>query len=149
MTEKGFYHTERGYWQTTGEPPEDIRASYPEGTKEVPLKPGPDYEWNDETESWDHVPPPEPTAVEVRASMPDITARQLRLVLFVHAGVSRSQVEAAIQDIEPLAKRVAAEIEWEYASSYKRTHPLVESIGASFGFTPEQVDDLWALGQTL
>lgn len=37
--EKGFYHPDRGYWQTTGDVSEDIFAAYPEGTVEVELKP--------------------------------------------------------------------------------------------------------------
>ena len=43
-TERGFFHSEAGYWQTTGDPSDTIRATYPEGTTEVPLKPGADYE---------------------------------------------------------------------------------------------------------
>lgn len=39
--EKGFYHPERGYWQTLCEPPAEILATYPVGTFEVPLKPSP------------------------------------------------------------------------------------------------------------
>ncbi|MBD8687065.1 MULTISPECIES: hypothetical protein [unclassified Rhizobium] len=30
--EYGFYHPDRGYWQTTNQPPKDILDSYPEGT---------------------------------------------------------------------------------------------------------------------
>lgn len=45
--EKGFYHPERGYWQTVGNPPQNILDGYPEGTVEVPLKPGANYHWVD------------------------------------------------------------------------------------------------------
>ncbi|WP_142847224.1 DUF4376 domain-containing protein [Telmatospirillum sp. J64-1] len=45
MSECGFYHPGRGYWQAIGEVPEDIRESYPEGTIEVPLRPSPNHEW--------------------------------------------------------------------------------------------------------
>lgn len=44
--EKGFYHPDRGYWQTTGEPPKHILDGYPDGTVEVPLKPGAGYEFD-------------------------------------------------------------------------------------------------------
>lgn len=44
--DKGFFHPSRGYWQTIGEPPQHILDGYPEGTVEVPLKPGADHEWN-------------------------------------------------------------------------------------------------------
>ncbi|WP_319520185.1 hypothetical protein [uncultured Martelella sp.] len=42
--EKGFYHPTRGYWQTTNEPSDHIRAAYPDDTIEVPVKPGEDFE---------------------------------------------------------------------------------------------------------
>lgn len=45
MQEFGFYHPNMGYWQTTGKPSASIMAEYPEGTVEVPLKPGENYEW--------------------------------------------------------------------------------------------------------
>jgi hypothetical protein len=44
--ENGFYHPSRGYWQTISAPSVEIIASYPEGTVEVPLKPGSGYEWD-------------------------------------------------------------------------------------------------------
>ena len=44
--EQGYYHPERGYWQTTCEPAADLLASYPAGTIQVPLKPGPGYTWD-------------------------------------------------------------------------------------------------------
>ena len=39
LMEKGFYHPDRGYWQTLTNPSPEIRASYPDGTIEVELKP--------------------------------------------------------------------------------------------------------------
>ena len=44
--EKGFYHPERGYWQTLCEPPAEMLAAYPAGTFEVPLKPSPLHTFN-------------------------------------------------------------------------------------------------------
>jgi hypothetical protein len=35
--EHGFYHPDRGYWQTNDDVSEDILATYPEGTVEVDL----------------------------------------------------------------------------------------------------------------
>ena len=37
--EKGFFHPDRGYWQTVSAPSSSIVATYPDGTIEVPLKP--------------------------------------------------------------------------------------------------------------
>lgn len=53
--EKGFFHPNRGYWQTTNEPPQHILDGYPEGTIEVPIKPGQDYEW--QGDEWVLIPP--------------------------------------------------------------------------------------------
>ena len=44
--EKGFFHPERGYWQTLSTPCEKVLAAYPEGTVEVPLKPGAGFDWD-------------------------------------------------------------------------------------------------------
>ncbi|WP_319519625.1 hypothetical protein [uncultured Martelella sp.] len=41
--EKGYYHPSRGYWQTTSAPSERIKFNYPDGTVEVPVKPGEDF----------------------------------------------------------------------------------------------------------
>ena len=53
--EKGFYHPQRGYWQTTGDVPQRIFDGYPEGTIEVPLKPSSLHEWNGS--QWVELPP--------------------------------------------------------------------------------------------
>ncbi|SDR07486.1 hypothetical protein [Pseudovibrio sp. Tun.PSC04-5.I4] len=45
-SEKGYFHPDEGYWQTTGEPGEDILNSYPDGTVEVPVKPNSDCSWD-------------------------------------------------------------------------------------------------------
>jgi hypothetical protein len=63
--EHGFYHPSRGYWQTNSEPPQHILDGYPEGTVEVPLKPGADYELDGL--EWIAVPAPPPTPDQVRA----------------------------------------------------------------------------------
>lgn len=38
--DQGFFHPQRGYWQAIGGTSAAIRAAYPDGTIEVPLKPG-------------------------------------------------------------------------------------------------------------
>ena len=46
MTERGFYHPEKGYWQTNSDVSIEIINTYPEGTIEIPIKPGQNYEWD-------------------------------------------------------------------------------------------------------
>lgn len=72
-----------------------------------------------------------------------LTARQLRLGLVLN-GISLSSVEAAIDAIEDETEREVARIEWEYATLYERSHPLIDRIGAARGLTPEQIDAMWA-----
>lgn len=83
-------------------------------------------------------PPPE----ETRASMPPLTSRQLRLALVMN-GIALSDVESAIAVIEDAQQRAIAEIEWEYATRFERTHPLIDQLGEALGLTPEQIDDMW------
>src|SRR5690625_661784 len=123
--EHGFFHPSLGYWQTISTPSLEQVAAYPEGTVEVPLKPGEHYEWDGE--EWQHVPPPDPTPEERRAAMAPITARQLRLTL-LRAGHPPATVEAATQAISDNQEREEALIEWEYASHYERLHPLILSL---------------------
>ena len=90
-------------------------------------------------------PEPEPNEPEPEPEpegLPPLTARQIRLGLVTN-GISLSQVEAAIADIEDPQSKAIAEIEWEYASQFLRTHPLIEQIGAALGLTPEQIDAMW------
>jgi len=79
--------------------------------------------------------------------MPVLTARQLRLGLVLN-GISLSSVEAAIDAIEDETDREVARIEWEYATTFERSHPLVNQIGAALGLTPEQIDAMWAEAAT-
>lgn len=44
--EKGFYHPNIGYWQTNSAVSEETLKGYPQGTKEVPLKPGEGYNYD-------------------------------------------------------------------------------------------------------
>lgn len=78
---------------------------------------------------------------------PTLTSRQLRLGLVAN-GISLSSVEAAIDAIEDPTDREVARIEWEYATTFERSHPLVNQIGTALGLTPEQIDDMWTEAAT-
>ena len=100
-------------------------------------------------------PPPEPepepeppTPEEIRANMPTLTARQLRLGL-VGAGFSLAQVDAALDAIEDEQAKAVAEIEWQYATQFERMHPLIAQVGGAFGLTPEQIDGMWQAAMEL
>jgi hypothetical protein len=44
--EKGFFHSERGYWQTIDEPSAAVLSGYPSETIEVPIRPSSLHTWN-------------------------------------------------------------------------------------------------------
>ncbi|TCH97643.1 hypothetical protein EJV46_16125 [Roseococcus sp. SYP-B2431] len=76
------------------------------------------------------------------AAPPPLTARQLRLGL-LGRGITPAMVNEAITEL-PDDQQAVAEIEWEYATQYLRSHPLIDQIGAAFSLTPEQIDGAWA-----
>lgn len=69
-----------------------------------------------------------PTVEQIRSFMPSISARQLRLGL-VNAGISPTQVMAAIDAMPVGPERDRVQIEWEYATSFNRLHALIAVIG--------------------
>lgn len=80
-------------------------------------------------------PPPEPTPGEIRALMPTLTARQLRLAMLTRLDEVEGIIEASGDR--------AMQIEWEYATTFERLHPAIIGIGAALGLTPEEIDTLW------
>ena len=88
------------------------------------------------------------TVVEAPAKpLGALSRRQLRLGL-LSIGIKSADVEAKIEDL-PEDQREIAMIDWQDASEYERTHPLVSMLGASFGLTDEQIDEAWLAAQEL
>lgn len=87
-----------------------------------------------------YVPPPEPSPEEKREAMPYLTARQLRLGLLSLGKLS--DVPTAISAL-PSPEKEQAEIEWQYASEFRRLHPLIVQLIPILGLTDEQVDAVW------
>ncbi len=81
------------------------------------------------------LPPTEP------APLMPLSARQLRLGL-LKIGIKPADVAAAI-DALPEDQRDQAEIEWDYASEYRRDHPLIATLGQTFGLSADQIDAAW------
>jgi len=82
------------------------------------------------------------------ASLPSLTARQLRLGLVTH-GIDLSDVDAAIAGIDDPQDKAKAKIEWEYASIFERDHPLIAEVGAVLGLTEAQIDEMWQNASSL
>lgn len=68
-----------------------------------------------------------------------LTKREVFLGLFQAKGVTPEQIKAQITD--PMAL-----IEFEYANDYYRGNPLIDSVGAVLGITPEQLDCFFESG---
>lgn len=62
-----------------------------------------------------------------------LTKREVFLGLFQAKGVTPDMIKAQIQDPQAL-------IEFEYANDYYRGNPLIDTVGATLGITPEQLD---------
>lgn len=89
-----------------------------------------------------HLNPPVPTL-----PLPtEISMRQARLALLQEGLLS--QVDTAIAGL-PEAQRLAAEIEWEYATTVKRGSPLVLAIASALELTEENLDQLFLTAVTL
>ncbi|MCR5939344.1 hypothetical protein FG152_00660 [Ochrobactrum sp. XJ1] len=84
--------------------------------------------------------PPELTPEEKRAAMPNLTARQLRLGL-LHLGKLGGVPEAIAALPEP--EKSQAEIEWQFASEFRRLHPLIVQLRPILGLADEDVDQAW------
>lgn len=84
-----------------------------------------------------------------RESIGEITPKQLRLVLLAN-GVTSSDVEAAILNIEDAITREIATIEWQYGTGYSRTNANLQMIATQLlGFSEEQIDEMWKHALTL
>lgn len=129
--EKGFYNSTLGYWQTIGGEP--TKEDYPIGTIEVPLRPAPEYVWNDV--EWIFVKPLLPAADELRKNMPTLTARQFWLGAY-SLGISKSDVLAATDAPE-------IHIEIDVTTEFHRTYESVIVLADLLGISPEQMDDVW------
>lgn len=150
--EKGFFHTSRGYWQTTNEPPQHILDTFPAGTVEVPLKPGADFEWNGS--EWVAVPPdPAQQLAAERAAMS--ATRGQFLIAAVGAGIiTEATAEEAAGGGWPAAfdafmaglsapQRIAAKAAWVDGDKVRRTNPILALIAADQSVSPDAVDDLF------
>ena len=93
-------------------------------------------------ENWEHAPTPaEPVPSEV-------TQRQMRLWL-LSVGITDAQIRAVIEANPDATARAAALIEYDYASVYQRSHPLVSQIGTTLDMTSDEVDEAFRVASRL
>ncbi|MEN5298365.1 hypothetical protein ABE530_08420 [Brucella sp. TWI559] len=72
--------------------------------------------------------------------LPNLSARQLRLGLLSLSKLAA--VDTAINQLPEPAKS-EAKIEWEFASTFRRDHPLIIQLIPILGLNDGQVDAVW------
>lgn len=83
-----------------------------------------------------------PTVEEQRASLQSLTSRQLRLGLITN-GISLASVQATLEAMPNGITKETALVEWEYATTFNRTHPLISMVGGALGLSEAQIDVMW------
>lgn len=147
MSEHGFFHASRGYWQTTDTPPADILAAYPAGTVEVPIRPSADHQW--QNGEWVYIaPPPQPVVV------PDIVAklalvRAMRMVTLqgAPAGAGPSAWDAVKAAIAVAPE--AAQEDWQLATHMPRADPLLNAMASALGVSGATLDAVFVLADQI
>ncbi|MCA1494987.1 hypothetical protein [Sinorhizobium alkalisoli] len=104
--------------------------------------------WLAENSSFPVQPHLPPTIEVFRASLPPLSARQFRLGL-INAGISPNQVTAAINLMPPGPDRDKAQIEWEYAPIFNRSHNLIGTIGSLLDLGDVEIDVAWMIALDL
>ncbi|MCG5481216.1 MAG: hypothetical protein KK478_19605 [Ensifer alkalisoli] len=99
-------------------------------------------QWLTDNSSFPIQPYAPPTAEEVRASLPPLSARQFRLGL-ANAGISSMRVTAAIDAMPVGLEKERAQIDWEYATTFSRSQHLIAMIGTILGLSDERIDVIW------
>lgn len=147
MSEHGFYHATRGYWQTTDTPGAEILAAYPAGTVEVPLRPSADHQW--QNGAWVYVAPPPPPVV-----VPDMVAklalvRAMRMVTLqgAPAGAGPSAWDAVKAAIA--GANEATQEDWQLATHMPRAEPMLNALSAALGVAASTLDAVFILADQI
>jgi hypothetical protein len=155
--EKGFFHPDHGYWQTTNEPPQEVIDAYPAGTVEVPLRPGDHYKYDGN--SW--VPPTQGelddlarALLEAQRSGMWLSFAQLMIGLVAEQWITEEegrlwltgtlppQVVSTINLI-PEEQRFAATAKATRPSVVERMDPLVQRMALVQKRSDAEVDDFF------
>lgn len=121
-----------------GQPPYDTDTQYVERQRTV------DEAQATITEGWRVVDKsPEQLSAERSVKYPPSDAVDVRDWL-LDQGITALMVEAQIVQLYPDPTEQAKALNrWHHATKIPRDHPLVVSIGAALGFTPEHLDSEW------
>lgn len=151
----GYYHPDRGYWETTKAPTDRILANYPVGTIEVPKRPSPDHVWDGGAWAISDA------AVAARLSEwrkgASLTRRQFCLACLqaglltpddavtAASGGWPASFDAALVGLSAM-EAAAAKVEWAAVGTIWRNAPLLAVVQATAGVTDDQLDTLFGWG---
>ncbi|ARC87887.1 hypothetical protein [Rhodovulum sp. MB263] len=135
--EQGFYHPERGYWQTIGTPSAAILATYPEGTIDVPLRPGPDHALVDG--AWVPVEPDPAGQLAAWRDSATLTRLDLASALIAAGILTQGEAEdlaarrmpgalAALADPLPETERSAVRLRLVGLAEFARADPIWDAL---------------------
>ena len=110
----------------------------------IPAAPDAYHAWNDATKSWEtNADLQAAKLADWRASAPEITPKQLRLVLLEN-GITDANMQAAIANIPDETVREVAAIEWNNATGYQRNNPNLIMIATELlGLDALKIDAMW------
>lgn len=74
---------------------------------------------------------------KLELAMKSLTKREVFLAIYRDKGITPEQIRSMIGDNQE------ALIEFDYANDYYRFNPLINSIGASLGYSKEDIDYLF------
>jgi hypothetical protein len=137
--ETGYFHPDRGYWQITGLVPQSVLDGYPDGTVNVPIKPGSGYDWDGS--AW-VAPVPNPVAdLAAERALMVISPLQGKLTL----GETEWAKVVAYRDTASWAEKVIV----DSALDWRRNSQNIAFFGYLLNYTPEQMDDLFRAAATV
>lgn len=109
-------------------------------------------EWEAEGNVIESYTEPTFTIEQKRSLMPVKTPREFRVILIdegVLTDAVPDEVTLAIQQIPFDKERTKALNAWQNMTEARRDDPYIDMIGAMFGYTPEQIDELWLSATSL
>jgi hypothetical protein len=153
--EQGFYHAQRGYWQTTGDVPQSVIDGYPSGTVTVPLKPAADYEWTGS--QWVYAAPDPAIILADTRDASAITRAEFCNALADHGIITDAEAISAARGDWPVSmagfldfldagQSRDVQIEWAACATVLRMHPFVLTLGSWLDLTANQLDELFGIG---
>lgn len=115
MSDCGFFHPGRGYWQTISEPSPEILAGYPPGTMPVPVRPSENHHWDGE--QW----------IEMLADVEELKARK-------NAAINAARLKANQSHFTFAGKQIA--VDPLSRSDIDAAHGAILMLGAMPGGWP-------------